>query len=278
MKILTLVENTPGKTGCACEHGLSLYIETARHTLLMDTGASGLVMENAKKLGADLTKVDTVVLSHGHYDHGGGILPFTKVNQTAKIYLHKDACKEYYTTHWEDDEVRYVGLDPAIAELEQAVFVEGTYKIDEELTIFSGIGSLRPVPAGNRALKARISGVLCQDDFRHEQCLLIRENDRLVLLSGCAHHGILNVMDRCREVAGRDPDLVISGFHMMKKDGYTAEDLADDEDTARALCAYRTVFYTGHCTDIPPYEAMKKIMGPQLHYAHCGEEVRTEEA
>ena len=74
MRIVTLIENTPGAPGCAHEHGLSLYIETGHHTLLLDTGATGAFADNAAALGLDLSRVDTVVLSHGHYDHAGGLL------------------------------------------------------------------------------------------------------------------------------------------------------------------------------------------------------------
>ena len=69
MRIVTLIENTPGAPGCAHEHGLSLYVETGRHTLLLDTGATGAFAANAAVLGLDLGRVDTIVLSHGHYDH-----------------------------------------------------------------------------------------------------------------------------------------------------------------------------------------------------------------
>ena len=273
MKTVNLIENTKGLSGCGCEHGLCFYIETDHHRLLMDTGASALLLENAEKRGVDLTGVDTVVLSHGHYDHGGGILPFVSVNPHASIYIHKDAFGAYYSTHWEAEETVYVGLDPGIRGLKQVILTEGTYRIDDELTLFSEIGSARPVPDGNRALKIEREGVLQQDDFRHEQCLVITESGRRVLLSGCAHHGILNVMDRYRELYGSDPDMVISGFHMMKRTGYSQADLDDAAATARALMAYDTVFYTGHCTDVKPYEIMKEIMGDRLHYVHCGDEV-----
>ena len=97
MRITTLIENTKGAAGCACEHGLSFYIETKRHTVLMDTGQSALFLENAAKLGADLTKIDTVVISHGHYDHGGGLPHFMKVNDHAAIYLQKAAADGHYS-------------------------------------------------------------------------------------------------------------------------------------------------------------------------------------
>ena len=73
MKIINLIENTPGIPNCGYEHGLSFYIETKNHRLLVDSGATDLFLWNAKTLGIDLTKVDTMILSHGHYDHGGGI-------------------------------------------------------------------------------------------------------------------------------------------------------------------------------------------------------------
>ena len=87
MKLITLVENTCGNNGCIAEHGLSIYIETDKHKLLLDTGQSDAAVKNAETLGIDLSKVDTVILSHGHYDHSGGILPFSKLNKTARIIM-----------------------------------------------------------------------------------------------------------------------------------------------------------------------------------------------
>ena len=85
MKIITVIEDTCGNPGCVCEHGLSIYVETDRHRLLVDTGATGAILDNARVLGIDLTRVDTVILSHGHYDHAGGILSFAGVNSHAQI-------------------------------------------------------------------------------------------------------------------------------------------------------------------------------------------------
>lgn len=90
MKIINLVENTK-KGECLNEHGLSFYVETKKHKLLIDTGASDMFIQNAECLGVDLTQIDTVILSHGHYDHSGGLLPFAKLNPSAKIYLKDTA-------------------------------------------------------------------------------------------------------------------------------------------------------------------------------------------
>ena len=72
MIIKVLSENTAASDEFGCEHGLSLYVETGKHRLLFDTGASDLFAKNAARLGVELSAVDTAVLSHGHYDHGGG--------------------------------------------------------------------------------------------------------------------------------------------------------------------------------------------------------------
>ena len=154
MKIITLVENTEGAKGCGAEHGLSLYVETERHRLLMDTGASSLFLQNAQILGVDLEKVDTVILSHGHFDHGGGILTFANVNPQAKIWLQKSAFGDFYSQP-KGQEGHYIGLDPAIRNLEQLVFAGDVCRIDEELTVFSAIGTAWPLPPTNHALKEK---------------------------------------------------------------------------------------------------------------------------
>nr|MCR5032788.1 MBL fold metallo-hydrolase [Lachnospiraceae bacterium] len=89
MKIVNLIENTEGTSGCAYAHGLSFYVETKKHKLLLDLGPSEETLRNARHLGIDLTRVDTVILSHGHYDHSGGILPFTQINPHATIYMQR---------------------------------------------------------------------------------------------------------------------------------------------------------------------------------------------
>ena len=276
MRIINLAENTEGAAGCGFEHGLCFYIETEHHKLLMDTGQSDLFIKNAEKLGVDLTKVDTVVLSHGHYDHGGGILPFAEINPDAKIYVQASAFGEYYSID-SKGQPHYIGLAEGIRELPQIVSIDaedGIYRIDDELSLFTGIGNEHPIPSANQRLMKKTEEDMEQDDFAHEQCLVINEGTKSVLLSGCAHHGILNILDRYRELYGGDPDVVISGFHMMKRHGYSDADITMIIDTALELRKLRTVFYTGHCTGVEPYNAMKKLMGDKLHYVHSGDEIR----
>ena len=222
MKIICLAENTEGVSGCEAEHGLSLYIETKKHKLLLDTGASDLFAVNAEKLGIDLTAVDTVVLSHGHYDHSGGIMTFAAINPTAGITGRKYFSKS------------------------------------------------------NLALTERTENGEIQDSFSHEQCLVISDGERKTLMSGCAHNGILNILDKYRKLFGSNPDTVITGFHMMKKTEYTDEETAIITDTAKELMKTDIRFYSGHCTGIPAFDMMKEIMGVRLTAIHSGDKVMEE--
>ncbi len=268
MRAVTLVENTEGHCGCIAEHGLSIYIETAKHRLLLDTGQTDAVVMNAQTLGIDLAKVDTVILSHGHYDHSGGILPFAKLSSTARIIMQRTATEPHYNME------RYIGIAPEIAELPNLSLIDGDVRLDDELFLFTGITGRRCFPTGNSRLKMIENGEKVCDDFRHEQCLDIVQDGRHILLSGCAHNGILNILDRYREIFGFMPDYVITGFHMMKREGeHTPEELEVIRETARELSATDTVFYSGHCTGLPAFNEMKRIMGDKLRALHSGGEI-----
>lgn len=272
MRIISLVENTEGALGCGTEHGLSLWIETGSHKILMDTGASDLFEKNAEKLGIDLSPADIAVISHGHNDHGGGLARFLEINRKAPVYIRESAFGEYYSIR--NDRPVYIGLDGSLKENSRIIPVSGDYEIEPGLFLFSGVSLYRPMYHTNDHLKQKENGRLIRDAFMHEQYLVIRENGISVLFSGCAHRGILNILEEYRKRYGKEPDYVISGFHTMNHSrGYTDEEIHDIITTAQELKKTNTVFYTCHCTGTGPYEAMKAIMHEQLNYLHCGEEL-----
>lgn len=271
MKIINLIENTEGAAGCVYEHGLSFYVETPGHKILLDAGASDKILANAEALGIDLTQVDTLVLSHGHYDHSGGILAVAAINPHMKIYMQRMAGLDYY--HPTPEEERYIGIDKKILELPGLALLDGDCRLDEELSVFTNITGRRLWPQGNLSLKRKEGELFVQDNFNHEQCLVIEAEGQHILLSGCAHNGILNILDKYRELYHSEPDMVISGFHMMKKTEYDKEEIQNIKDTAVELAGYRSHFCTGHCTGLPAFHILKEIMGEQLTYVHCGEQV-----
>ena len=276
MRIINLIENTEGVPGCLFGHGLSFYIETAGHRLLLDLGPSDAVLENAARLGIDLKAVDTVILSHGHYDHSGGILPFARINSRAAIYMRRTADGAYYEdlgAASEGERYRYIGIDKAICSLSRVRVCKGDVELDEELSLLTVKQRTHELPFSNRSLMVKIGDAYIRDQFEHEQFLVISENGRRILLSGCAHNGILSILDAFSRKYGAAPDAVISGFHLMKQGEYTKGEREEIGRIAEALRKLPTKLITCHCTGLPAYLLMKEILGEQLSYVHSGEEI-----
>ena len=253
MKLVTLMENTTACANLRCEHGLSLYLETGDHKILFDAGQSSAFAENAEKLGVDLREVDFAVLSHGHYDHGGGLERFLEINKTAPVYISSHAFEPHYSANG------YIGLDLQLQGREQLRSVAEKTSLKEGITLYQ----LDVVPADTAGLEMEEQGQRKPDDFRHEQYLLVEEGGKRILISGCSHKGILQIMEAFR------PDILVGGFHFMK---ITAEETL--RKAAEKLLEYDTVYYTGHCTGQTQYAYLKSVMGDQLHYIATGTTVQ----
>lgn len=268
MKAAILMENMASDDRYIAEHGLSIYIETKKYKLLVDTGQSDAFLKNADEMGMDLSKLDMVILSHGHYDHSGGLLALKQMYPNIPVYMQKSANGAYY--HKSKTVERYIGIASRIEQLPQIVKIEGNKKIDEQLSLFTGIKERYLWPKGNQILKVKRDGTFYQDDFCHEQYLVIEEEGKQVLISGCAHNGILNILNEYRKIYKRDPDIVISGFHMMKKNEYTKAEKDDIHETGKQLKEMDTIFYTGHCTGERAFEILQEEMGEKIKAIHSG--------
>ena len=255
MKIRTLMENTACRGDFYAEHGLSLYIEVGGHRILFDAGQSGHFADNGKKLGVNLKSADAAVLSHGHYDHGGGLVRFSEENRTAPIYLSRYAFEPHFNGFGRD-----IGLNPELLPSNRLVFVEGEQEIAPDIVLYSCNKSelFYPInPFGQTAGAGRNA-----EDYRHELYLLAEENGKRVLFSGCSHKGILNLVRRFR------PDVVVGGFHLMKTDPKSQGAVL--EKIAAELMAGNTVYYTGHCTGQAQFAFLKERMGNRLHALSAG--------
>lgn len=276
VRIVNLIENTEGKASCISAHGLSFYIENGGRKILMDLGPSEDTLKNAKALGIDLGAVDTVILSHGHYDHSGGILPFAEINDHADIYMQALATGDYYADDGPDagdERFRYIGIDKHIIDLKQVKLIDGDCKISEGIELFTIKNRTHELPFTNKRLLIKTGNEFVRDDFKHEHFTVLTEGDKKVLMGGCAHNGILSIMDAFRSKYGNAPDVVISGFHLMKKTPYREDQVKDIQEIARELVKYPTVFYTCHCTGVEAFDIMKEIMGDKLLYVHSGDEI-----
>ncbi|MGI6316541.1 MAG: MBL fold metallo-hydrolase [Christensenellales bacterium] len=272
MIVKVLSENTASSEKLGSEHGLSFYIETENHKILFDTGASGLFAENAEKMGVDLTRIDLAVLSHGHYDHGGGLKTFLDINKKAKIYLHQKAFGPYYASRPGSNKA-YIGLDRSLLPNERFVFCGDRFIIDDELVLFSGIGSPKHLPSGNVDLLMKDGDAFVRDDFAHEQNLIISENGKTLLVAGCAHTGIVNIIDQFYAEKGCLPDYVIGGFHLYSNGTKQSEAPHVVIEIGHILLKTGARFYTCHCTGIEPYHHLKTVMGEKIGYISTGDQL-----
>lgn len=254
MRVVTLIENTACNSELGCEHGLSLYIETGDRKILFDAGQSELFAENAQRLGIDLANVDFAVLSHGHFDHGGGLLRFLEINQTAPVYLHRDAFLPHYNGQNKD-----IGLDPLLRESDRLILTNDERELAPGIRLCSCNRELRPYGTDSAGLQEDGH----PDLFLHEQYLLIEEAGKRICFSGCSHKGILNIMEWFI------PDVLFGGFHFMKIEpvGEGADRLAE---AATELLRYPTIYYTGHCTGEVQFAFLKARMGDRLHALSAG--------
>lgn len=258
MKLITLMENTASREDLTAEHGLSLYIEACGKKILFDAGQTAAFAENAEKLGVDLKTVDLAILSHGHYDHSGGMQRFLQCNDHATLYVHKDA----FAPH-RNSTGAYIGPDPGLLDTGRLVQNPGTLALAPGLTLVDFADAPRYYPLDSAGLSMEVDGQILPEDFRHEQYLLIREGEKTLCISGCSHKGILNI------TKWADPDVLVGGFHFMNIDPQGPEKSRLDE-AARVLLESKATFYTGHCTGLAPYDYLKEQMGSRLHYIAAG--------
>lgn len=259
MKITALVENE-SRCELVPKHGLSLYVETERHRLLFDVGPAGVIVENARRRGIDLSAVDTVILSHGHSDHTGALSEFLAENDRAKIYVRKSAFRGHFVKTAAG--LRDIGLPEEWKDHPQFVLLDGDARIDDELTLFAPKELDDTFSPANASLYEGEH----PDRFEHEQNLLLREK-KTALFLGCGHRGVVNIL----KASGVLPDLCVGGFHLLDPTKGTTVPRPLLDRIATELQNYPTTdFYTCHCTGREAFETLAERV-PNLRYLSCGE-------
>ncbi len=272
LRITALVENTSISKEYRNIHGLSLCIETEKHCILFDVGPDDTFAYNARRMGIDLSLVDTVIISHGHFDHGGGLKKLLEINNTAKIYVSKSAFEPHYIKVL--GFAFNIGLDKKLLPNDRFVFTDDLTVIDEELTLFSNVSTELFPTKSNGALYIKKHKKLAADDFSHEQNLIIKSGENHTLVCGCAHAGIVNILSKAESAASCEMSTVIGGFHLYNPPTrkYESDELIGS--IAGELSARKARYYTGHCTGIKAFELMKSTLGDRLIYLATGCEIQ----
>lgn len=287
MKITTLIEDTRNLDHFENEMGLSLYIETRGKKILLDTGRTGRFINNSQKLGIDLNGLDACIISHAHYDHGGGLERFFTINKTTPVFMHASSKTGYYASicakmplplavilhpfiKHAGPFTKYIGLDPVVLDKykHRISFLSRSEQVLGEVFTITDIEQKHEIPAGNKYLLSMPGDRIEQDRFDHEMILAIREPDGIVLFSGCCHNGILNMIDRVNEYfEGFPVKAVVGGFHLVLQPGKERMSLRPEEikSLAGQLIERRIEnVFTGHCTGKQAYDELKRILGSRL--------------
>jgi 7,8-dihydropterin-6-yl-methyl-4-(beta-D-ribofuranosyl)aminobenzene 5'-phosphate synthase len=259
MRLTVLVDNNTLIEKYYCgEPGLSFYIEEGDKRILFDTGYSDLACKNAGKMGIDLRKVNTIVLSHGHLDHTWG-LPhlmgslnyYGKSRQEISLVAHPDALKPKQA----DGEQIGLTLSPEVlARCFSLKLSASPVWLTEKLVFLGEIARTHDFEQRNPLGEKLDNGVACPDDLIDDSALCYKSEKGLVLITGCAHAGICNTVDYARKVCNDDRIAdIIGGFHLLNP----GKRLLDG--TVRFMEACKPAkLHACHCTDLGAKIALSK--------------------
>ncbi len=262
MQVSILTDNRAINSDFLTEDGMSIHIRSKRHNVLVDTGQTDVFVKNAKKLGIALEDVDVCCLTHGHFEHCNGLIYFLEINQKAKVYASHDIFGKYYNVNNE-----YIGIKEELKKFQDRfVFVEEEYFIDDSLHVFTGNDKIPISSVREAGFSARSNGLMEPDDFHHEMYVLIGDKQKL-MVSGCTHKGISNVMHWARF---ERVNSFLGGMHFSKFDMDNSKIVRQLEQTAQDLLHYHAKYFFCHCSDESLYDFMAVKLGENYNRVLAG--------
>ncbi|MDD3654658.1 MAG: MBL fold metallo-hydrolase [Desulfotomaculaceae bacterium] len=268
LKLAVLSENTVAMPGGIGEWGLSILIEVNGRKILFDTGERGNLLGNSRVMGIDLKAVEALVLSHGHYDHTGGIKSFLQYRGELPVYAHPDLFAYHCHT---PDKPQYIGIPYSKEELEilGAKFVFSR----EPLEISPGVFISGEVPrktaferVGESLFCLENGRRISPDPFHDDMSLFCVTPEGLFIVLGCAHAGLVNIVEHAREVTGESRVFgIIGGTHLGPAS------LEQQESTINYLKELDLRFLgANHCTGLAVISRLASIFGPRFRFCPAG--------
>jgi 7,8-dihydropterin-6-yl-methyl-4-(beta-D-ribofuranosyl)aminobenzene 5'-phosphate synthase len=270
IRITTLSENTAGRTNLLAEWGLSILIEADGYKILLDTGQSLSAAYNAITLGIDLSQIDKVVFSHGHSDHTGGLLHILKiVKGKVEVIAHPDIWALKYVRRSGQVE-DYIGV-PFPREAAQTLgasfnLTKEPVWISENIITSGEIPMITEYEKIDPILYVKEKGELKPDPLWDDQALFIESDKGLIIITGCAHRGIINTIRYARELTGVQPVYaVIGGTHLIRSSpqrmDLTIAELSSFGIKKLGLC---------HCTGLPASAILARTFGEAFFFNNAG--------
>lgn len=271
LKITTLIENKPSiNPQLYYEHSLSLYIEAGKIKILFDTGQSGDFIKNAELLKTNLSKIDYVLLSHGHYDHSGGFEKFANAfKEPYKLIVGKDFFNSKYKLI-EEGTYKYNGnsFDENFIDKNNIsinYIKEDMYYISENIMIFSNFKNSNDFELSNPKFKIKNNEKYILDKFPDEIALAVKVDKGLVVIVGCSHVGIVNILETIMKRTNMPIYGVIGGTHLVE---------ADDLRLNKTIDFFKKndikVLRMSHCTGEEAIERIKLEFGERFKYNNTG--------
>lgn len=271
MKIIVLVDNNSAAMNLRKRNSMSFYIETGNHKILFDVGSNSLFATNGSKLSVDISKVDSVVLSTGYADLGGGLKTFMELNDKASIYVHRDAFVPHYTTRMG---VKLAcGLDANLKDNPNLVFTNNLYFLDDSIQLFSNVSGQRFSLKSNSKYYSKENGNYAEDTFNHEQYLLIEENGKNVLFLGNPYNGVANVVKRIESIANIKADYIFTGFQLLEEALKKEENAEQINEIMKELKERNCKFYTSKQNGKEAIRELESNIKEQLTYFYQGDHI-----
>jgi len=267
LQITTLSENTAGLRNLVGERGLSILIETEGPNILFDTGQSISASHNADILGIDLSKINKIVLSHGHYDHTGGLKQILRrIGKRIEVIAHPDIWAAKYNRQ----EDRYIGIPFHHQTLEslgaefnltkEPVRITASIMTSGEIPMTTDFENIEPY------LQVKEDGGFKPDKLLDDQALIINTESGLVVILGCAHRGIINTLHHARRLTGvKTIHAVLGGCHLIDA---TEERIYLTIAALKGLGVQR--IGVSHCTGLPASAIMAQEFGDGFFFNNAG--------
>lgn len=276
VEILVLVEEYAGFTRLLGEHGfstlVSLHYEDYVYKILFDAGGSGrALLENVRDLKVNLKDVNAVVLSHRHYDHTGGLPKLVEGLRGKPLIAHPAISRPCFYVS-EGPARLSVGLSTetrrALSEFE-LLMVKKPLEITPSVWFLGEIERFYDNSYAVKNFKTIVNGEAIEDPILDDSGLAIKMGSEVVVLAGCSHSGILNMVRQAKRITGADRVVVVGGLHLINADDYTVSDVVDKlaaEGIKRA--------YVGHCTGLRGEAELLKRLKNEMYKLHCGYKIK----